>query len=74
MGDENKRLCLYCKHWNFDAGEPGYSEMTPGTDWNSSCMVGLWEMSGYDVSEDEFASNIEKGLTCSKFERKKAAA
>ena len=34
-----KRLCWFCEHFQFEAGEQGYSEVTPGYDSTSECKV-----------------------------------
>ena len=31
------KVCVLCKHLEFDPGYPDYSEYTPGEDWSSGC-------------------------------------
>jgi hypothetical protein len=52
----------------FDPGDPGYSEMTPGYAWFSHCLKGHWEMRGYDVTMDEYRSNLLRANQCKDFE------
>lgn len=37
------RACYSCKHFDFTAGEPGYSEMTPGSDCSFDCGKSHWD-------------------------------
>ena len=37
------KLCFFCKHFDFDGGEPGYSEMTPGYGMHLKCGIGVWD-------------------------------
>jgi hypothetical protein len=53
-------------------GSPGYSEYTPGSDAEFSCMMNCWENisnQGGD-SVERFVKSIETAKTCGKFERK----
>lgn len=36
------KLCVMCEHWEFDGGEQGYSEMTPGYSASMGCRKGHW--------------------------------
>ena len=38
----HEKLCVICEHWQFSGGEPGYSEMTPGSDATMGCAKGHW--------------------------------
>lgn len=33
------RACLTCQHFNLDMGEPGYSELTPGSAATIDCAM-----------------------------------
>ncbi len=57
------RLCVFCKHFNLDMGDPGYSEMTPGYDAIIECCRNHWEMSQMDDVSD-YRKNIERAQTC----------
>lgn len=36
----SERLCLVCKHFYFDGGQPRWSDLTPGTDASFGCQKG----------------------------------
>ena len=39
MHKDHTATCMCCKHFDFDSGSPGYSELTPGTDPSIGCRV-----------------------------------
>jgi hypothetical protein len=61
-----EKTCLLCKSFYFNMGEPGYSDMTPGSDACIECNAGFWKMKNYD-GLDEFCKNIETAKTCKGF-------
>lgn len=63
----DKKTCLFCKHFNFDMGSPGYSEYTPGTDAEFECRKDHWSMGNYGGVE-KFRENIETAKDCKDFE------
>lgn len=71
MGDIGEMImisCVACKHWRFDEGEPDYSELTPGTEWNSSCEKGHWDVGGAYTSREKFRSCLLQAEKCNDFE------
>ena len=64
------KLCLYCTHFYLDLGSPGYSEMTPGTEFSMECIEKVWTFKPYEQSEDQFKKTLEVGLTCQKFQER----
>lgn len=68
MSENIPKTCILCKHMRFDAGSPGYSQYTPGTNWSSECAKGHWEMYGCDASQDEYCRNLLTAETCPDFE------
>ena len=62
------RSCLECKHWQFDAGYPDYSEVTPGEDWSMECCKLHFRLSGFDISEKEFRATMTRAGECTDFE------
>jgi uncharacterized Fe-S radical SAM superfamily protein PflX len=62
-----EKLCVFCQNWYFSGGEPGYSEMTPGSNASMGCTkghYGRWfKLSTLD-GEDAFRSIIQKAETC----------
>jgi len=65
----NDRICLACKHFSFDGGSPGYSNMTPGSPMHAECLKGYWHMGAGDYPDaaDFFTLNL-KAQTCPYFE------
>jgi hypothetical protein len=57
-----------CKHFRFEAGSAGYSELTPGTDWDSGCAKGKWALSGYHVTERDWRRTLAMAETCEQFD------
>lgn len=53
------RPCYHCEFFDFSAGSPGYSEMTPGSDASATCYKNHWV---YDTI-DGFATNFRKNAT-----------
>lgn len=64
------RTCIECKQFKFFAGSPGYSEYTPGFDWNASCGKDHWRLDGNDYpTEDEYRRALLTARSCSDFSR-----
>ena len=61
-----ERLCLFCKHFNFNMGEPDYSEVSPGIDASFNCLKDHWSMSNYGP-KSEFIEHIESAKKCKDF-------
>lgn len=64
----SEKLCLYCKHWYFDGGEQGYSELTPGSDMGIECLKGHWRIENGSHTGPSFRQTMERGLECKDFE------
>lgn len=69
--------CYHCRYFDFDAGSPGYSEMTPGDDASARCGKRMWHYQHVDgfervVGRKTFPLTIREaldtGLTCPHFE------
>lgn len=63
-----KETCVSCKHFYLDVGSPGYSELTPGSDFDMECRKKKWEYERYG-SEDEFRRCIFTAHECEEFEQ-----
>lgn len=74
-----EKLCVFCKHWEFNGGSPGYSEMTPGMNASMDCRKRKWAdekrrrwVGGFDItdcmSEEDFRRLILKARTCPSYE------
>ena len=66
-----EKLCVFCKHWSFSGGEPGYSEMTPGSDASMYCDKNMWgrKFRLWDISgAEDFRKIIKTAETCQHYE------
>jgi hypothetical protein len=65
----DKKNCIMCKHWEFDSGEPDYSEWTPGENWSMHCKKSVWDTygSGY-ISQSEFRKFLLTANKCDKYQ------
>ncbi len=61
-------LCVFCKHFYFDMGCPGYSEATPGYGATISCNKNYWEMDNYG-SLEEYREHIIAAKKCKDYEQ-----
>jgi hypothetical protein len=57
------RLCLFCKQLHFYAGEPGYSEMTPGSDMELFCEKKHWDAHDF-FYEDSYRKAMLMAREC----------
>jgi len=65
---EPEPLCLWCKHFALHTGSPGYSEWTPGSEFDMYCLLkGHWTWTQYS-SEDEYRKCILTALRCPDYE------
>ena len=62
-----KQVCINCEHWYFDAGEPDFSDVTPGTDWYMSCNKGHYWLDGHRVTKEQFRATLQLADTCADF-------
>ena len=65
-----EKLCVFCDHWRFSGGSPGYSELTPGTDASMDCAKGHYP--GWSTLQDlsgpeQFREVISMAQTCSDY-------
>lgn len=54
------KLCLFCKKFLYEPGEPDWSEHTPGCDAVMRCRLGCFTI---DLNEDSLAEYRRKILT-----------
>ena len=46
------KTCLFCRHFYFTGGTPGYSERTPGGYVELGCNNNVWETKLYDEASE----------------------
>ena len=61
----SEKLCVFCKHFEFDEGEEGYSELTPGSDTLMGCDLGKWDHYNLEgFGPDGFRKTILQAESC----------
>ena len=60
------RICVQCRHFILEMGEPDSSDVTPGADAEISCDKRHWKMTN-GQSVVLFRLNIASAATCSDF-------
>jgi hypothetical protein len=68
------RVCWSCEHLYFSSGSPGYSEMTPGWDFEMSCGKSFWEFDSCGDGLETFRSKLLSAERCAAFELSRALA
>jgi hypothetical protein len=63
---ENK-LCWFCEHFMYSAASPDYSEVTPGEDFNMTCLKRHWKFSAFNTSQREFGKMLMSARNCLDF-------
>lgn len=56
------KTCLFCRHFYFTGGTPGYSEQTPGGDVEIGCDSGLWQ-----TRQNDTASELRRCMLTAQF-------
>lgn len=57
------KLCLFCKRFLFDMGQPDYSKLTLGDPASIECSKQYWRMS-YDSTRAEYRKAMQTAETC----------
>lgn len=66
--NEVGRTCLGCKHFRFQEAQPGYSEVTPGSDGSIECYKNVWFFQFYSGSDAEFRRVLLTAQACEHYE------
>ena len=61
------RTCIDCKRWRVEVAEPGFSEMTPGSEFSMSCIRGYWVLDPWEDSEEILREHLKMAETCKDF-------
>ena len=64
---EPRRLCLWCTHIHLNVGSPGYSDVTPGSDFWVDCQKRHWEFIDI-VTEADFYACLRRAEDCDDYE------
>ena len=58
------KACWFCPHFHYSNSDPGYSEMTPGSDFGMSCVKGKWDFDSDVDGQEEFGRKLMTANTC----------
>lgn len=58
------KLCWNCRHFCFINSSPGYSEWTPGENFELSCDKKHWEFNPFETTQNEFKIMISHAEKC----------
>lgn len=58
------RICLLCKFFYMTQATPGYSELTPGSDFSMGCNKNHWEFSAMEETPDTYRVKMETAKSC----------
>ena len=61
------RLCIVCKHFYFESGHPGYSDMTPGYDAEMGCLKGLIRIDLLSDTTETYRSSLLTAQSCPEY-------
>lgn len=66
---EQRKICVLCKHFHIDLGEPDWSDVTPGHFADVGCRKDHWEFSAGDgMTREQYREAILTAETCPDFE------
>jgi hypothetical protein len=68
-----EKICLFCKHFYFSTGDPGYSDMTPGEDMHILCLKVYWYIDNYEDTTETYRQKLLTAKMCKDFEWYNAA-
>ena len=63
-----RRLCVLCKHFDFDGGSQGYSELTPGDSGYMTCGENVWPDGMEGLTTGEYRERMLTAVNCELFE------
>jgi len=64
-----EKLCVFCDHWQFDGGSPGYSDLTPGSDASMDCAKGHYgrRFTLHYIGPEDFRKQIAIAAECADY-------
>lgn len=64
-------ICLNCVYCHVQSSDPGYSEMTPGSDFSMDCYKGHWAFEGDSEDNESLRRKLLTSLNCKDFAGRK---
>ena len=61
------KLCWLCKHFDYAQAFGGYSEYTPGSEFDISCSKNHWQFDSYKTDQKEFGKILSTAEHCGDF-------
>ena len=59
-----ERVCILCKKFRMYPADPGYSDITPGSDLSMYCRLEYWSLDVYRDHEDTYRAKITMAKDC----------
>ena len=66
----SKKMCWFCKYFLYENADYGYSEYTPGSDFDIICIKRHWDFSPSHTTQKEFGEMLLSAQTCKDYEFK----
>ena len=64
-----RRTCIFCKNLYFSPFDPGYSDVTPGSEVGIYCQIkDGWDLNDFDTTA-EYRAAMLQAETCKDFEQ-----
>lgn len=63
-----EKLCIMCKHFYFESGHPGYSEVTPGYDATIGCHKNLITIDLMEDTTESYRKTLLTAESCPEYE------
>ncbi len=65
---EIPKTCIPCKYFEFEPGEQGYSECTPGTNFRCYCKAGHFDNRANDIfGTEDYVDDLMTAIRCKDF-------
>lgn len=63
-----EKICLFCKHFVLETGEPDLSDVTPGYEGQIRCNKYHWVLDMFSDTTETYRKYQLQAQTCSDFE------
>ena len=60
--------CIACKHFYFESGHEGYSDMTPGYESTIKCLKGKWAINFCEDTNESYRLKLLSAEGCDAFD------
>ena len=63
------KLCWWCRYFEYEDGDRGYSEYTPGYDPTLTCKKKKWVFDFFASNQDELRQCLSYAEKCDSYEK-----